>query len=379
MSASEPHAEPSPVPRLWRGLLPIGFGRTLDRYVFFALLGQCVLVLASLLAIFGFFAALEQLDDVGAGRYGLSLAGLLVVYQLPGLAWQMAPIAALIGTLLSMGNLVASNEITAMRAGGVSLKRILAAAVMAALCFGGTALVFADFTVPPAERAGRQLKAMIKGQDNTLALRSGYWARDGARFVNISGVRPNGDIAGVSLYEFDAEEQLRVLTHAAHARWVRDQWMLESIQQTRFLGDASETTYIPRASWQSVLRPDLIDLVVLDPNSLSLSDLWNYVRYLERNQQESTRYWQAIAAKLVYPLASAAMVLLGIPIVFTTPRDTSLGLRIAIGVVIGLVFHVMNQAAGDIGMVYGLPTLVSALLPSAMALMAAGLMFRRLR
>jgi lipopolysaccharide export system permease protein len=353
-------------------------GRLLDRYIFLALLQQVLMVLLALLAIFGFFALLEQLDDVGAGRYGLSLAALLVFYQMPQLAEQMAPIAALIGTLICIGSMVTSNEITAMRAGGVGFQRIVAAAVIAALCFGLGALLFADATVPGSERAARQLKALIKGQDNTLALRSGYWARDGDRFVNIRGVRPNGEIARIELFEFDATDELRVYTRAARARWSREQWVLEDITQSVFHDRRVEERHIDAASWKSLLRPDLIDLVVLDPASLAMRDLWSYISYLENNAQDSQRYRQALAAKLVYPLASAAMVLLAIPIVFTTPRDTSLGIRIALGVMIGLVFHVANRAAGDIGLVYGLSPVLAALLPTLFALATSFFMFRRL-
>lgn len=368
--------------RGWRTALPLSAlkpGRLLDRHVFGALFLQVCIVLLVLVAIFAFFAVLEQLEDVGAGRYNLGGALLLAAYQIPTLAQQLAPIAALIGALVCVGGLVSSNELTAMRAAGVSLRRIVMAAVLSALCFGTLALVVADLTVPPSQRAERQLKNLLKGVDNTLQLRSGYWARDGERFINIRSVRPDGEVTGVLIHEFDDADRLRLRTEAASARWVDGLWVLEQVRQRVFLDDRVELRELPGATWASSLRPDLIDMVVMEPEGLSMHDLHTYANFLERNAQDSQRYRQALAAKYVYPLASAAMVLLAIPLVFSTPRDTGMGLRIPLGVLIGLVFHVANQAAGDVGVVYGLPPLLAALLPSLIAFGAAGVLFRRVR
>jgi len=354
-------------------------GRLLDRYIFGALLQQVCVVLVALVAIFTFFAMLEQLEDVGAGRYNLGIALLLAVYQIPTLAQQLAPIAALIGALVCVGGLVTNNEITAMRAAGVGLWRVVTTAVLAALCFGTLALVVADLTVPPSQRAERQLKALVKGVDNTLQLRTGYWARDGQRFVNIRGVRPDGEVVGVLIHEFDAEHRLRLRTEAVSARWIDGEWLLSGVRQRVFLEDRVELHELPAATWSSPLRPDLIDMVTVEPEALSMRDLHVYASFLERNAQDSERYRQALAAKYVFPLASAAMVLLAIPLVFTTPRDGGMGLRIPLGVLIGLVFHVANQAASDVGVVYGLPPLLAALLPSLVAIGAATLLFRRMR
>jgi lipopolysaccharide export system permease protein len=354
-------------------------GRLLDRYVFGLLFEQVCLVLVVLVAIFAFFAVLEQLEDVGAGRYHLGFALLLAAYQIPTLMQQLAPIAALIGALVCVGGLVASNEITAMRAAGVGLRRVVTAAVLSALCFGTLALVVSDLTVPPSQRAERQLKAQVRGEDDTLQLRSGYWARDGMRFINIRGVRPDGEVTGVTIHEFDAEDRLRLRTEAASARWVDGQWELSDVRQRVLDDDRVESRALPAALWASPLRPDLIDMVTVEPEGLSMRDLHTYASFLERNAQDSQRYRQALAAKYVYPLASAAMVLLAIPLVFTTPRDAGMGLRLPLGVLIGLVFHVANQAASDVGVVYGLPPLVAALGPSLTAIVAALLLFRRMR
>jgi len=368
--------------RKWRqaGLLAaLKPGRLLDRHVFGTLFLQVCMVLVVLVAIFAFFAVLEQLEDVGSGHYSLGIALLLTAYQVPTLAQQLAPIAALIGALVCMGGLVSSNELTAMRAAGVGLRRVVMVALLSALCFGTLALGVSDLTAPPALRAERQLKALVKGQDNTLQLRSGYWARDGARFVNIRGVRPDGEVTGVTIHEFDADDRLRLHTEAASARWAGDLWVLEQVRQRVFHDDRVELREMPAATWASPLRPDLIDMVVMEPKGLSMRDLHTYARFLERNAQDSQRYRQALAAKYVYPLASAAMVLLAIPLVFTTPRESGMGLRIPLGVLIGLVFHVANQAASDVGVVYGLPPLLAALLPSLLALGAALVLFRRVR
>ena len=92
--------------------------KILDRYIGWTILTATFTVLAVLVAIFTFFAFIDQLEDVGRGSYTLWKAGAFVVLSVPTLTYQLFPMAALIGGLIGFGTLMRNGEISVVRAAG---------------------------------------------------------------------------------------------------------------------------------------------------------------------------------------------------------------------------------------------------------------------
>ncbi len=81
--------------------------------------------------------------------------------------------------------------------------------------------------------------------------------------------------------------------------------------------------------------------------------------------------------KLVYPLATAAMVFLAITMVFASARAASVGARVLAGSLVGVVFHIASQAAGNIGLVYNFSPALCVVTPTAVVFGAGMLLLRR--
>ena len=94
--------------------------RTLRRYIGRDVLLATLLIFAALLALFAFFDLIHELGDVGRGDYTISRALLFVMLNLPSRLYELFPVAALIGTLFAVAQLVANSEYTVMRAYGMS-------------------------------------------------------------------------------------------------------------------------------------------------------------------------------------------------------------------------------------------------------------------
>ena len=118
--------------------------------------------------------------------------------------------------------------------------------------------------------------------------------------------------------------------------------------------------------WPSSLSPDVLSVVVVEPEALSIADLWIYVEYLDNNTLDSSRYRLAFWIKVATPLATLTMLLLTVPLVFGSLRSVGAGQRIFIGVMIGIAFFLSNNLLNHLGLVYGLAPLPSALLPTAL-------------
>ncbi len=96
----------------------------LERYLAMTVIGGTLLVLLVLVALGVFFDFLGEVARVGEGAYGIREAMEYVLLSSPQMAWEMFPVAALIGTLMALGGIAAGSEIVAMRAAGVSLLQV---------------------------------------------------------------------------------------------------------------------------------------------------------------------------------------------------------------------------------------------------------------
>ncbi len=352
--------------------------KILARYIGRAVTASTATALAGLAAIFSFFELVDELGDLGRGRYGILQVAEFVLLSVPRLSYDLFPVAALLGSLFALGALVSTSEMTVIRAAGVSLPRAVYWVMKAAALIMIACVLIGELVAPPCEQLAQQRRSIATSDKIALKTRNGFWARDGRSFVNISTVLPGNRVERIFIYEFDAQGRLETSTRARRAYYSEGRWVLEGIAQTVFSSDRIEERRIRRADWESLLNPDLIGLVAVNPNHLSVVDLYRYVEFLEANGQDSRQYRHALWLKGAYPLATGAMVLLAIPIVLGSPRRAGAGRRMVVGSCIGALFHLVNKAAGSLGVVFNLYPALSATAPALVTLAIALLLLRRL-
>ncbi|MBA3493716.1 MAG: LPS export ABC transporter permease LptG [Gammaproteobacteria bacterium] len=349
----------------------------MDRYIARIVMISIASVLVVLVAVFSFFKFIDELDQVGRGGYGILTIVEFVFFSTPRLTYELFPIAALIGTLIGLGTLVRNSEMIVIRTSGVSLARIVLSVMKLGSVFVLASLVVGEFIAPPSEEVAQHRKSIATTNQIALRTAGGFWARDGRSYINIRRVLPGNRVEGVYIYEFDDQNRLRVSTSARQAYYKQGRWVLEKINQTVFDADRVRKRRMEHAPWDSLLDPKLINLAAINPQHLSMINLYNYIRFREANGQNSRYYRHALWAKLSYPLATGVMVFLAIPIVLVTAQKAGIGQRVVIGSCIGLVFHIINKAAGSLGVVFDLSPVLSAMFPTAATFLAAVLLMRR--
>lgn len=100
------------------------------------------------------------------------------------------------------------------------------------------------------------------------------------------------------------------------------------------------------------------------PESLSFTGLWSYLDYLKQNDQDTSTYELALWRKLMQPISIAVMLLVALSFIFGPLRTVTMGARIIMGVVTGIVFHLTNEIFGPVVMVYQIPAFIGAVVPS---------------
>lgn len=347
--------------------------KTIRRYLGREIIAASALVMVAFLALFGFFDLVEELDKVGKAGYRLKHALIFVALSLPSRAYEIFPIAALIGTLFALTQLARNSEITAMRTAGLSTRKAIIVVAQIGLLFAAVTFVLGEFVAPPLERVAQKWR--LRSTNSTLPqeLKSGFWVRDGHLFVNAQRVLPDKGLEGVRIYEFDSRSRLVSLSDAAKGVYKAGEgWLLTDVVRTKFLEGRTELQRLPEWRWQSELTPELVSVVMVVPERMALKTLVPYVQHLKENNQKTGRHEVAAWKKIVFPFASIVMMCLALPFAFIHHRSGAVGAKVLLGVVIGMAFHLLNGLFTNLGIINDWPPIVSALAPSLLFLVATG-------
>jgi lipopolysaccharide export system permease protein len=346
--------------------------KTLRRYLAREIYRATAFVGLAFLALFAFFDLVNELDDLGKGGYRLQHAFAFVALLLPGHIYELAPIAVLVGTLVALATLAANSEYTVMRVAGLSAGRAAWTLAQIGAVFVILTLLVGEVAVPAAERAARQIRLDRLGSAVASDLRTGLWVKSDRKFVNVSEVLPDATLKGVRVFEFDPEFRLVSISQAARGSYEgKNRWRLSEVSETTFRDDGAQVRRFPSVEWESVLTPEMVSVLLVVPEKLSVWGLYQYTRHLAANKQRTERYEIALWKKLVYPFAALVMMGLALPFAYVHVRHGGLGVKVFTGLMIGVFFHFLNTLFSHLGVLERWPPLAAAAAPSALFLLTA--------
>ena len=337
--------------------------KVLDRYLGRVVILGSLLALLALVAIDLFFGFINEIQDIGRGSYGLRDVFIYLGLGVPGRIHELFPMAVLIGTLVGLGGLAASHELVAIRAAGVSVGRIVLAVMKAGLVLLVLAGGIGEWVAPATGQMAQQQRSLAQSQRITHYSPYGFWARDGNHFIRIREVHPDGRLGRIEVFELGDEGRLVAAHRAQAAVYADGQWRLQGVEGGRIGERRLQLVQDIELNLKMLLDPQLLNVVLIEPDSLSARDLYRYVEYRERNALETARYELAFWKRLVSPFTSLVMLFLAVPFVFGPLRDRGAGQRLLVGVLVGLGYYLLSQTLSHTGQVYGLPPLFSALAP----------------
>lgn len=346
--------------------------KKIDLYVGKSFTRCFLLVLSMLTFLLSFFEFVAQLDDVGQGRYQLGDALSFVLLTVPGRLLYLIPESSLLAGIIALGMLADHNELLALRASGISVRRICWSVMAAASIPMLAAVALAEVIVPPLEQQARTLRLTALTEADITFTESGLWARNASVFIHIGRAGKGRRLADIDIFELDQENRLRVFTHAQNAEVTEDnRWVLTEVEQRTITHQAIATHRLPTLTIESFLSADQMEIQEFPPETLSPSDLYHYIRGLQRRGQNPDQYELIFWQKLFTPLSTAAMVLLSLTFVFGPVREKTAGFRIMMGGILGVVLHFFNQILGQLALVFSLNLALSVALPVAAILCLA--------
>ncbi len=379
--------------------------KVLSRYVklnaLLAIIGA-VIGLWALQLVFSYLSELDSLDD----NYTVGQALKYIFYRSPYFLEQFVPTGALLGAVVGLGLLANKSELVVMRAAGVSVYRIVGWVLQPALIFVLLALAINQFVLPYSN----QLAKEINSEDSTSLVTSvrGYWTLqprfessedgktkpDGSDILYIDYADVKGNIGEVKRWHLDNNGNLQNAIHAEGGQYIgrepldanedqpseqyRYEWQLNNMTKLNISqGFESSQAISPSDTLSLPFAPESVYLLTRKAEDLSLTQLYEHRQFMRKQGQRSLSHELAFWQKLLSPLSILSLVIVACSFVFGSLRTHSLGLRIVVALLFGLLFSYVQDLVGFVSLATGFSPLLMVLLPIIASAALGGYLLKR--
>ncbi|HEY0503658.1 MAG TPA: LPS export ABC transporter permease LptG [Lysobacter sp.] len=360
------------------------FPKIHDLYVGRVVLGTVILTWAVLAGLDVMLGLVSEFGDIGKGRYGLSEAFAYMGLSVPRRAYYLFPYAAVIGSLMALGQLAATSELTALRAVGLSRRRLGLAVAGALAVLTALMVINGESVAPWAQQRADSLKSGAKSGNAVVAQYSGLWAREGETILTATDGQErerDGDrwleLHDVTLFEFAPEGRLSSLAFVKVAEHRPGGWVLRDVTRTHFDARSVRQEQIAQERWQSRLDATALSAGTERPRYLSAMDLRAAIEYRRRNDLDASEFEEHYWGRWFYPLNVLALCLAAVPFAFGTLRSGGMGKRLFIGIVFALGFWLLQTQFVKLATVYRFDYRIAYLLPTLIMLGVSTYLFKK--
>ncbi len=319
--------------------------RVLHRYVIREYLKIFSLSLSSLLLIYVIVLFFQKVDLFVKYKAPFYLIFLYLLYKVPEVIFQWTlPYGVLLATLLTLGTLSRHSEITAMKAGGVSLYRITFPLFFIVLFISLCSFLGNEYLVPLTNHKTRYLLSVQLRKEPPASFFKNYkiWYRSDQHIFNIQLLDPKKKaLEGVTLYEFGDRFRCLQRIDAREVKWINGKWKFYDGSVRDFdEGGSIQTTPFRELEVSLPENWESFESIERQSREMSYTELRTYVQRIQAAGYDSTRYLVELYAKLSYPFLNLIMILIGVPFALKTGRSGGVALSIGISVLIGFAYGV---------------------------------------
>ena len=348
-----------------------------DWYVFKAILEMTLIVLFVFVALSGFVDFVGQINDIGIGDYGVNQAIQYTLLKLPSSIFQLMPIIILIGSLLGLGLMSKNSELIVLLSSGVSLQRLGISVFSSGIILCFFTVGIGEYISPSMERYADQYRTISKFQYSSLGNTGGIWLKEGDKIININLLEENKSFGNVTIYELKKLSQLSKISRASSAGIDDDnQWILSNLKETVFSENGISQESSRYKIEKTKLDRDLVSLTVVKPENLNVIELYRFVNYLESNGLDADLYIAAFQSRIASIFALPIMCLLALPFSLGFLREKGTGYRILLGVIIGLIYFLIENTLVESSQVYNINPILVGWLPTFLLSLAVFSVFR---
>jgi lipopolysaccharide export system permease protein len=343
--------------------------RIIHRYVVREYLKTFSLSLSSLIFIYIIVLFFQKMNIFIQHHAPFYLIFEYLLYKIPEVTFQwILPYAILLATLLTLGMLSRHSEITAMKAGGISLYRITFPLLFIAFVISLCSFLGNEYLVPLTNQSTQYLLDVKVRKEKASGFFKNYkiWYRSDHRIFNIQLLNPREKVLkGVTLYQFDDHFRCIQRIDAREAKWDIEKWRFHDGAIRDFNEDGS-TRMTPFKEIELSFQEDWESFQTIERQSreMSYTELRTYIQKIQSVGYDATRYLVDLYSKLSYPFLNLIMILIGVPFALKTGRSGGIALSIGVSVMIGFAYGVTFYIFLSFGKSGILPPFLSAWTPT---------------
>jgi len=364
--------------------ISVRFPNILDRYVIRKYLAIFALIFIGLISVSIIVTFFERIDNVYAHDKPLSLFFQYIWARVPEFAFFILPVTALTTTLLALGILTKFNEVTAMKACGISLYRIIFPIIFMALVTSLSAFYLQERIMPRANTKAEEIWNRINDYPSrSYSYLNRHWVlgREKDRIYHYDFFDPGrAAFSRLSVFDIDlATWSLAGRTYAEKAVLVGETLRLTGGWSRRFSGDMAEGFRTSgEAEMPGVERKDYFLKEWKEPSQMTLAELRAYTADVAEMGFDTTRFRVDLHGKIAFPFVCLVMTLLGIPFAFTMGRKGAL-VGIGLSVTIAMIYWGAIGVFRSLGYVNYLAPFLAAWTPNLVFGLAGIYLLFRLR
>lgn len=353
----------------------------LARYISVEFLKLLVLTVLAFVLIFVMIDLSDNVDNLLLHNVPIGPSALFVLYKIPFMVSQIAPVSVLVAVMISLGILDKHGEITAMKAGGVRLLRVIAPLLLLGLLISVAIILMDEFITPASLKKVDNFKKQWFGMQVRSIGAEGMWVRTSSGIINIKRVDlEKKQLQGVTVYNIEKPFQLKERVNARVIKWEDGRWFTRNASFRTFAGGV-EAEKKADASYEleGLAAPeDLGNMKTLHKN-MGFMELKQYIKGLEDDGYETTRYRIDLYGKISFPFVNFVMVLVGIPFALKTGRHSGIAAGLGLSVAIAFSYWVVFAVTRSLGQGGVIPPLVASAFPDVIFLAIGALMIGYVR
>ena len=361
----------------------------ITKYLVSDLLRKIFIITFGFTILFSFFSFIAELENLNSYEINLEHIAYSQILNAPSIIYAVIPIATLIGSLWCFATLAANSEFVVFFGSGFSTSHFIKVIITGGIPIVILTIFLSEVIIPSSINKLNQVKSG-SGLNQTIELQTGYWIRDvlnyekiennaNERIINIGQIDFDGKLFSILVYEFDKQNKLIRKITAKTGLFQKDKMADEGIffyswnlTEPTIL-DMSKPTSITEKQFDNIILSTNISestfyALTIKPEKMSARELKSYAAYLEDSNQDANSYKILFWKKIVYPLLIWIMLLIATPAAFIQTRGGNVGIKIFIGVLFGIFFHLLNGLVSHLGVLNTWAPSVIAFFPPISAL-----------
>ncbi len=329
---------------------------------FIRILSLCVAAFVGIYLLIDFFEKVDHFIEFKAQAHDYFI---YFSNNIPFIFVQILPLAILTSMVLTLGGLSRSNEITAIRACGVSLWRIVQPLMILILSLSFLLLLLNEFIVPwNSTQLNNLLEIKLKGKKKLQLTRNEIWYRNSNQIINIAVANiQKQQLQGIKVFTFDEQHKIAKREDAAGVIYKDDMWQTDSLTVRIFdpeSGDLVKTSTLSDQSLEIDRKPEDFSSRDNLKNELNFRQLSSMVKKLENEGYDSTRQRVDMHNRLAAPFTCLIMGFLGVPFALQRGRNSNIALGIGLSLGVGVAYFILQSLLLAFGYSNAIPPFFAA-------------------